>query len=150
MNGVIKLDIPQGYEYYGIEFDSGKILLRKKPIEFPKDYDSCCKMLNIINSGMPCIMASHLGHSISNFAKLTVARDAYWKVYAENEGLDKPWQPDWANTNEQKYSIYCVANELKIQPSCELQHVLAFPTREMCSAFYNNFKTLIESCKDLI
>lgn len=150
MNEVIKLDIPQGYEFCGIEFDNGKILLRKKHIEYPKTIDECCETLKVINSSMPCVMAHQLGYAITNLARLIIAREAYWKVYAESEGLDKPWEPDWTNTNEQKYNIYCAANELKMQPSCELQHVLAFPTREMCIAFYNNFKTLIESCKDLI
>lgn len=147
---VIRLDIPQGYEYYGIEFDSGKILLRKKPIELPKTFEECCETLNIINSGMPCVMASHLGHAISNLAKLILMRDAYWTVYAENMGLSKPWKPDWTNTRENKYCIYCVANELKMQPTLELQHLLAFPTRAICDAFFKDFRTLIESCKEFL
>lgn len=150
MDKIIKLDIPEGYEFCGIEFDSGKILMRKKPIEYPKTFEECCETLNIINSGMPCVMAFHLGHAIAKFAKLIIMRDAYWAVYAENMGLDKPWTPDWTNTKENKYCIYCVANELKRQPTLELQHLLAFPTRAICDAFFKDFRTLIESCKEFL
>lgn len=150
MDGIIKLDIPEGYEFFGIEFDRGKILVRKKPIEYPKTFEECCETLNIINSGIPCVMASHLGHAISNFAKLIIVRDAYWSIYSDNMGLSKPWQPDWTNTKENKYCIYCVANELKRQPTLELQHLLAFPTRAICDAFFKDFRTLIESCKEFL
>lgn len=150
MDKIIKLDIPQGYEYYGIEFDSGKILLRKKHIEYPKTFEECCESLKVINSGVPCIIASHLGHDIANFAKLIIARDAYLSIYSDNIGLSKPWNPDWTNTNENKYCIYCVANELKIHPALEIQHLLAFPTRAICDAFFKDFRTLIESCKEFL
>lgn len=150
MDKIIKLDIPEGYEFCGIESDYRKILIRKKQIEYPKTFEECYETLNIINSGMPCVMASHLGHAISNLAKLILMRDAYWTVYAENMGLDKPWTPDWTNTRENKYCIYCVANELKMQPTLELQHLLAFPTRAICDAFFKDFRTLIESCKEFL
>lgn len=142
---VIRWDIPQGYEFCGIEFDKGKILLRKKPVEYPKTFEGCCETLNIINSGMPCVMASHLGHAIANFAKLIIMRDAYWAVYAENMRLKKPWEPDWDNLSTNHEFI-------KINKGCFTysSRVLVFPTEEMRDAFYDNFKTLIESCKDLL
>jgi hypothetical protein len=147
MGKIIKLDIPEGYEFCGIESDYRKILIRKKQIEYPKTFKECS---SVINEKSAFSIGGYKGIRLYELQCLLICRDAYWKVYADNEGLDKPWQPDWTDTNEQKYNIYCVANELKMQPSCELQHVLAFPTREMCGAFYNNFKTLIESCKDLL
>ena len=36
---------------------------------------------------------------------LLVCRDAYWKIAGEQIGLDKPWEPDWRNINEDKYCI---------------------------------------------
>ena len=149
MDKIIKLDIPQGYEYYGIEFDSGKILLRKKHIEYPKTFEKCCETVNIINSGIPCVMAHHLGYAITNLARLIIMREAYWKVYAENKGLDKPWQPDW-NELSPKYVITALENKLVKPCALTQNYILAFPTEEMRDAFHDNFKTLIESCKDLL
>ena len=137
-------------EFCGVEFDNGKILIRKKHIEYPKTYEECCETMKVINSVNPCMVANCLGHTISNLAKLIVARDAYWSIYSDNMGLSKSWQPDWTNTNENKYCIYFVANELKRQPTLELQHLLAFPTRAICDAFFKDFRTLIESCKEFL
>lgn len=150
MDKIIKLDIPKGYEYFGIDLEDGKLLFKKKSIEYPNTFEKCCETMNVINSGMPCVMASYLGHAIGNFAKLIIMRDAYWSVYAENMGLSKPWEPDWTNTNENKYCIYCAANELKVQPWLEIQHPLAFPTKAICDAFFKDFRTLIESCKEFL
>lgn len=130
--------------------ENGKWFVVKKKPAYPKTYEECCETLKVVNSGMPCVMASHLGHAISNLAKLIIVRDAYWSIYSDNLGLSNTWQPDWTNTRENKYCIYCVANELKKQPTLELQHLLAFPTRAICDAFFKDFRTLIESCKEFL
>ena len=70
-----------------------------------------------------------------SFIQLIRCRNAYWKIAGEEMGLDKPWEPDW-NVNK---GIFYSDN-----------HILAFPTREMRDAFYENFKDLIELCKTLL
>jgi hypothetical protein len=69
-------------------------------------------------------------------------------------GLGKPWEPDWKDESESKYVICMMNNEVSRHISRHIStHIhfdLAFPTEEMRDAFYENFKYLIESCKELL
>lgn len=160
---------PDGYEFYdenGNLIGNNIMMIPKKP-QYPKTYKDCCEVLigktdfqdyslvitklstnkneeNSISPEPPHITL------INNFYKLLICRDAYWKIAGEQMGFDKPWKPDWTNTNTNKYCIYYVGGEIKKQPMLEVHHLLAFPTSEMRDAFYENFKDLIETCKELI
>jgi hypothetical protein len=67
-------------------------------------------------------------------------------------GLGKPWEPDWlSGRKEEKYCIGTQNNEIWHDFSeYGGNEILAFPTMEMRDAFYENFKDLIESCKELL
>jgi hypothetical protein len=63
-------------------------------------------------------------------------------------GLGKPWKPDW---NIRGYYAIARSYGIVVKTSnynCDLTFV--FPTAEMRDAFYENFKELIESCKELL
>ena len=62
-------------------------------------------------------------------------------------GLGKPWKPDW---NETKYTIVVIENKLVKLYAITLNYILAFPTEKIRDVFYENFKDLIESCKELL
>ena len=64
-------------------------------------------------------------------------------------GLGKPWEPDWT-TNDVKHSLVNVGNTIILSVECKVGRILAFPTKEMRDAFYENFKELIESVKELL
>ena len=78
--------------------------------------------------------------------RLLIYRDAYWKLYGEEMGLGKPWKPDgnpvYALTRNDGYIV-----DIETGGNDE---VLEFPTEEMRDAFYENFKELIESVKELL
>jgi hypothetical protein len=135
--------------------------------QYPKTYDECCKVLmgktdfqdfglvlakysttqyeeNSISPDPPHISL------INNFYKLLICRDAYWKIAGEQMGLGKPWRPDWNNENEFKYSLYYFRNRIIYDHSFINPIILVFPTEEMRDAFCENFKNLIESCKELL
>lgn len=59
------------------------------------------------------------------------------------------WNPDWKNA-ERKYCIVAVCNRLTITSYYSDHHTFSFPTEEMRDAFYENFKDLIEKCKELL
>ena len=86
---------------------------------------------------------------LSAFTELLIFRDAYWKIAGEQMGLGKPCKPDW-NTNELKYIIYYENDRLWFNDEISRNTILAFPTEEMRDAFYENFKNLIEQCKELL
>ena len=89
--------------------------------------------------------------------KLYICRDAYWKIAGEEMGLGKPWEPDWENSEERRYCIVNINGEINLPEKILTKwilkvtnKILVFPTEEMRDAFYENFKELIEQCKELL
>lgn len=145
--------------------DNGLLVefVKKRP-QLPKTYEECCKVLGIDPDNFLSIRnlyrddgeeettdyESDLLEKFDHLRELTICRKAYWKIAGEQMGLDKPWKPDWLDTNTQKYCIYYVGDEIKKQPMLEVHHFLAFPTKEMSDEFFENFKELIESCEEFL
>ena len=124
-----------------------------KKLVYPKTYDECCKnVLGMVHWGMTVDVPMHYSPLIINFTKLLICRDAYWKIAGEKMGLDGPWKPDWlSGRKEEKYCIATQNNEIWYNFSeYGGNEILAFPTIEMRDAFYENFKELIEECKELL
>lgn len=138
------------------EFKTFCECVNKKPV-YPTTYEKCCEVLDYCgdyflttydNNDNPSIISNIL-NSINILTKLLICRDAYWKIAGEEMGLGKPWEPDWNNER----TFYCIFNsENKIVKNVIYSEnkILAFPTEEMRDVFYDNFKDLIESCKELL
>ena len=128
--------------------DNGKFYIIKKQLQYPKTYKECCRIIDYYLTG-----ATIIGYEkplLENLQRLLICRDAYWKIAGEQMGLDKPWKPDWQNINLIKFIIVCRRNSI-IKDFFEAKNVmLAFPTEEMRDAFYENFKELINDCKELL
>ena len=137
----IEVNLGDDYEY---KFEMNRLYICKKKPLYPKTYQDCHDILdneNKINV-----------FTICNFAKLLEARNAYWKIAGEKMGLDKPWEPIWySNIDDEKYAILKHGSKIT---KCKIQDLrnaaLIFPTAEMRDTFYENFKDLIERCKDLL
>ena len=143
----IKIDIPKGYEFFGID-DDNKIVLTKKQSQYPKTYVECCKILNYnLNND---IVAGYKYSLLENIQKLLICRDAYYKIAGEQMGLDKYWEPDWQNNSQQKYIIFYYQDEITLSKGPNVNRLLSFPTEEMRDVFYENFKELINECKELL
>ena len=122
-----------------------KIVLEKKKKEYPKTYEECCKVMNYC-CNPASVKTTHKEELIRKFQFLLMYRDAYWKLYGEEMGLGKPWSP---NDSPYVYCIYAYKGEIFCDtPSIDC--VLMFSTSEMRDAFYENFKELIENCKELL
>ena len=143
--------IPDGYELKdenGYVINAMMIVLEKMKKEYPKTILGCCDVLGIedlISRGVN----GYRSELLDAFQKLLICRDAYWKIAGEKMGLDKPWEPDWTDDNA-KYSIYTIKGALTKAISCYDGAILTFPTEEMRDAFYENFKELINECKELL
>ena len=142
--------LPEGYIFKdenGNVINATKIILEKKKKEYPKTYEECCKVLEWNHRDY-----DRVGYKSDLLCKLQVlllCRDAYWKIAGEEMGLGKPWEPDWADTEIK----YCIANSsvgIKKSNTYDFTRILSFPTKEMRDAFYENFKELINSCKELL
>ena len=154
------LPCPEGYEFKdenGNVIEAKKIVLEKKP-KYPQTYEECCKVLDIDDRELVFngeyraskLYWKQLGR-LNALNKLLICRDAYWKIACEEMGLGKPWKPDYTNAAEKKFAIWVDFGEIKLGGAfTTTQMVLSFPTKEMRNAFYENFKELIEMCKELL
>ena len=107
--------------------------------------------MSVCSSEHASLVAARLGLPMNTFIRLLVARNAYWKIAGDEMGLGKPWEPDWCDYTTK----YCIIYSPQYRGFCKRQYdgikcILAFPTEEMRDAFYENFKGLIEMCKELL
>ena len=155
--------LPEGYIFKdenGNIINATKIVLEKKKKEYPKTYEECCEILGVNSDNFLTITNYYDGevettnyergllNNIAALWYLRICRDAYWKIAGEEMGFGRSWEPDW---NIRGY--YAIArsygNVIKtFNYNCDLTFV--FPTEEMRDAFYENFKVLIERCKELL
>lgn len=145
------IEIPKDYilkDENGNVINATKIVWEKKKKEYPKTYEECCEILDIIDNRPP--WHGYRSVQLKIFQKLLICRDAYWKIAGEDMGLGKPWEPNWTNEHQVKYTIYTVGNDVIRHVGNYIHTILAFPTEEMQDAFYENFKELIEQCKELL
>ena len=117
--------------------------LTPKP-KYPKTYEEC----GLITGAKDKIPLRIIGE----FTRLINARNAYWKIAGEEMGLGKSWEPDYKNPDIDLYVIINIYNQVeKAKYGYGFQQcVFTFPTAEMRDAFYDNFKDLIEQCKELL
>ena len=134
---------------YELKQESDKWFAVKKKPKYPTTYEDCCKILNIrweknYAQGYKCGL-------ITKFQELFIARNVYWKIAGEEMGLGKSWEPSWQKTEERKFCIIRRSDNVVTKWETKtIVRFLAFPTEEMRDAFFDNFKDLIEQCKELL
>ena len=127
---------------------------------YPKTYKECCKIMygiaherHLQYDTIPSYkFEEDLRDLLENLRKLIICRNTYWKIAGEEMGLSKPWDSTygcgewgyWIGYDVNANKIYCQDSRIL------LNHLLVFPTEEMRDAFYENFKDLIEQCKELL
>ena len=156
------INVPEGYEFRdenGNIIEAKVITLEKKKPKYPQSYEECCKVLDIDDRELVFngeyraskLYWKQLGR-LNILNRVLICRDAYWKLAGEEMGLGKPWEPDFTNFEEDRYGLYTCANKIVLDSygGGDVNVILTFPTEEMRDAFYENFKKLIESCKELL
>ena len=154
---VNEFNLPEGYIFKdenGNVINTTRIVVEKKKKEYPKTYEECCKVIGINRHDVEIDLPQPYQQKMFNLFKLHICRDAYWKIAGEEMGLGKPWEPNY-DSGVNKYGIICMNGVIqKSTPTTNwerhLNKVLDFPTEEMRDAFYENFKELIEQCKELL
>lgn len=141
--------LPNGFE---LQEDGYFSWVNKKP-KYPTTYEECWKVRFEVDGETILEEFHHVSgyysETLGALQKLLCCRDAYWKIAGEEMGLGKPWKPDLENEE-----LYCIQNYNKqitiSRTNTAFNKILIFPTEEMRDAFYENFKDLIESCKELL
>lgn len=137
--------LPNGFE---LQEDGYFSWVNKKP-KYPISYEECCTYLGLQHCGLTIDLPFNYSPLFISLAQLYICRNAYWKIAGEKMGLDKSWEPDWKDDSD-KYFICYLKNELWMSNIRDCNRFLVFPTEEMRDAFYDNFKDLIECCKELL
>jgi hypothetical protein len=144
---------------FEIKEKDGHFYLVEKQSKYPKTYKECCEVVNAspyvklvydISDGQKYSYDIDNLQIYENLRKLKICRDAYWKVAGKQMGLDEPWKPDWEDNYQKKWLIDFYQGEINFTSGTNVQFFLAFPTEEMRDKFYENFKDLIEKCKELL
>ena len=142
---------------YEIEVRDGKTYAVKKKPVYPKTYEECWKVRFEVDDETILEEFHHVSgyysESLGALQKLLCCRDAYWKIAGDEMGLGKPWEPKFGKTVLFDITFYLYQDNLvlhKGEYSSSDICILAFPTEEMRDAFYENFKDLIEKCKELL
>lgn len=141
----------EGYDFYddkGNIIDTKEITMKKQQ-KYPTTYEEC---FNICFGNKHHIVQvvglDDLGDNkelFESFIKLKICRDAYWKIAG-----------DWKEKRKEKtihHVLYSTPLGEVVKatiPNCIGNYQLDFPTEEMRDMFYENFKELIENCKELL
>lgn len=153
INWVNEFNLPDGYIFKdenGNIINATKIVLKKKKKEYPKTYEECCKVLGY-SGNYNMILTTDVDNKLFNaLYRLKVCRDAYYKIAGDEMRLGKPWKPYFKNGNQTKYCVYNDSGDIIKGSWFFTNAILAFPAEEMRDAFYENFKVLIEECKELL
>ena len=147
INDELEYKIPDGYEITEVSKD--KVFIKPIKSKYPTTYEECCDKTNFKGGFKEMLLSDDEYSLYISFIKLKRCRNAYWKIAGEQMGLGKPWEPDWNDLNR-KYFISLTCDGISLYDDFRNPQILVFPTAEMRDAFYENFKDLIEKCKELL
>ena len=160
LSNLPEIKLPDGYIFKdenGNIIDTSKIVLEKKKEKYPKTYEECCKILGVNSDNFLTITNYYDGEvETTNYERgllnntaalwyLCICRDAYWKI-ADN----------WKEKREETLTRHVISSTLSGEIikcttiNSTANYLLDFPTAEMRDAFCENFKVLIERCKELL
>lgn len=126
------------FKFEIVERDNVYYVVKKQP-QYPKTYSECAKLINCFSDAY---IDGYKGELLDKFQELLICRDAYWNIAGD-------WKPN-LDSKQHKFAITNVGNKISFEVYGEYNSILCFPTAEMRDAFYENFKDLIENCKELL
>jgi hypothetical protein len=140
---IIKITIPNGYEFVGIDDDEKQIILEKiKPV-YPKTYKECCDILGV--DMIKNVIGGYKTNVLARLQELIIVRDAYFKFVNDNEIVIEK------NDLDEQYYIYYDGETIVKENGTPFRNtILIFPSEEVRDIFYENFKDLIEECKEFL
>ena len=132
---IITFEIPKGYRFkHRISND----FVFERMNDRPTDITEAAEILGISTFQTEC----YHRWLLEKLQQLLMFRDAWWKMADD-------WKPDW-NEETDKFTISNKCNKIYLNNTAWYAEVLSFPTAEMRDAFFENFKELIEQCKELL
>lgn len=151
---------PDGYEFYDENGNliGNKVKMRPKKPKYPTSYSECCDILGFKNRNKTeqqflnsCDLYD--AELMTKLSMLKVCRDAYWKIAGAEMRLGKPWEPKFGKYIHYSINFYLYKDSFVLHKGeyhSPDNRILVFPFEEMRDAFYENFKDLIEYCKEML
>lgn len=142
-----KLIAPNGFTIKTATTNGDSLIveyMKNKP-QYPKTYKECCEVLGINTKANDA--QGYKADDIICLQELLIYRDAYWKIAGEEMGLFEHWEPDFSENSIYAIGTYYGTIEKRMVVG---GGILLFPTEEMRDAFFENFKDLIEKCKEFL
>lgn len=136
------LGLKNGYIANKVEIkDCGIVLkcVKNKP-QYPKTYVECSQIINKVAKTTHELNIAYKPDLIYAFQKLLICRDAYWKMAGD-------WKPNIGENFMYAIMVHHGTIEKRMVVG---GGILLFPTEEMRDAFFENFKDLIEECKEFL
>ena len=149
------LDIEDILNYDGLELPNNVVINRNgicseefikwyTLLQYPKTYEECCDILQLEHTFELKDLTIDEEKLMDSFIRLKRCRDAYWKISGE---------PDTAKNITFYITYYKYDGNFILYKGGGIElfnNILSFPTEEIRDAFYENFKDLIEQCKELL
>lgn len=166
----IKLDLKTAKEWFkGSDKTLKKLALQAYKEEelkdsLPNSWEEFCDTHDVVRAeykidnlsniveGVPCYSRGFLNHrNLLPSKKSAEAHLALMQLEQLRDCYRNGWEPDYDNIMEHQYVIYNLKNAIIFNTNIDgTSHFLSFQTKELCEKFYDNFKDLIETAKDLI
>ena len=147
---------PDGYEFYDENGNliGNKVMMRPKKPKYPNNFDDCFNTVaDELNDNKDVEYFEYKYDLLDKFKQLLICRNAYWKIAGEELEMGEPWEPKLGNYIHYSINFYLYNDSFilhKGEYSSSDNRILVFPSEEMRDAFYENFKDLIEYCKELL
>lgn len=146
----IEINLGDDYEY---KFEMNRLYILKKKPKYPKlrNLTECKEILG--EKDMYQGISGYKGELLTIFQRLLIFRDVYWKIAGEELELGKPWKPNFGKYIHYSINFYLYKDSFVLHKGeyhSPDNRILVFPIEDMRDAFYENFKNLIEQCKELL
>lgn len=131
-----KTELVLGDEFE-VKVENGKTFVVRKGTSFPETITECLKFLTIDEDNHIILKGRQLD-------TLIACRNVYWKLAGD-------WKPEYEESIVNTYyTIHTFNNKLFLAETSHRNAILSFPAEKMRDTFYENFKDLIEECKELL
>ena len=150
------IQCPDGYEFYDENGNliGNKVMMRPKKPKYPNNFDDCFNTVaDELNDNKEIEYFEYKYDLLDKFKQLLICRNAYWKIAGEKLELGKPWEPKFGKYIHYSINFYLYKDSFVLHKGeyhSPDNRILVFPIEEMRDAFYENFKDLIEYCKELL
>ena len=150
-------NVPEGYELDKEQSTETKVVLKKIEDKRVDSWQEYCKLMKDKDS---CFVDMNGNIRTTHFLATAavgefedkedaVAFAALYKLICLRRNWVGNWKPDW-KSGDSIFIIINSMNSIKSSESCTLNSPLSFPTEELCEAFIDTFRDLLEQAKPLL